>query len=63
MTRSVAGVERPSVCSGLDPLLLIVCYVMLKAKKKKYSFGALAAAGRHNTVYVAVGFDIKDVVF
>lgn len=62
MTRSLAGVERPNVCNRLDPSLLIVCYVMLKGKKN-YSFGALAAVGRHNTVYVAVGFDIKDVVF
>lgn len=30
-------------------------------EKKNYSFGALAADGGHNTVYVAVGFDIKDV--
>lgn len=57
MTRSLAGVERPNVCNRLDPLLLIICYTML------YSFGALAAVGRHNTVCVAVGFDIKDVVF
>lgn len=34
MTRSLAGVERPNVCNRLDSLLLILCYAMLKAKKK-----------------------------
>lgn len=46
----------------LDSSLLIVHYVMLK-EKKNYSFGALATVGRHNTVYVAVGLNVKVVVF
>lgn len=57
MTRSLAGVERPNVCNRLEPLLLIISYTML------YSFGVLAAVGRHNTVGMAVGFDIGDVIF
>ena len=49
---------------GLDSSLLIVHYVILKAKKKKnYSFGALATVDRHNIVYVTVGFNLKAVVF
>lgn len=47
----------------LDSSLLIVHYVMLKAKKKNYSFGALPTVGRHNTVYVTVGLNVKVVVF